>query len=80
MNISQRSRVSFGLQLARMVAICEAELSELVFVPTPFIAWALLGLLACRWLVVLVQHFEHLKIRFAETLHANTAIECCIYK
>jgi hypothetical protein len=68
MGISRPRRVTFGLQLARMVAICEAELSELVFVPTPLIAWALLCLLACRWLVVLVQHFEHLKIGFAETL------------
>jgi hypothetical protein len=80
MSISRRSRVTFGLQLARMVAICEAELSEWAVVPTPFIAWALLCLLACRWLVVLVQHFAQLEIGFAARLDASAAAGGCTCK
>ena len=78
MSISRRGRIKFSLQLARMVATCEAELSALVFVPTPFISWALLCLLAFRWLVLLIEHFEHLKIGFSENLDANTPAECCM--
>jgi hypothetical protein len=78
MSISRRGRIPFGLQLARMLATCEAELSNLVLVPTPFISWALLCLLAFRWLVLLIEHFEHLKIGFAENLGASKAAECCM--
>ena len=80
MSISRRGRITFGLQLARMVATCETELSDLVFVPASFVAWALLCLLAFRWLVLLIEHFEHLKIAFAENLEARTAAECCVCK
>ena len=80
MSISRRDRITFGLQLARMVATCEAELSDLILVPTPFISWALLCLLAFRWLVLLIEHFEHLKIGLAENLDAGTAADCCVSK
>ena len=78
MSISRRDKFKFSLQLARMVATCEADLSDLVLVPKPFISWALLGLLAFRWLVLLIEHFEHLKIELAENLDANTPAECCV--
>jgi hypothetical protein len=80
MSISQRDRITIGLQLARMVATCEAELSDLAFVPTAFVSWALLCLLAFRWLALLIEHFEHLKIGFAENLDASKATECCACK
>jgi hypothetical protein len=78
MSISRRGRIKFSLQLARMVATCEAELSAFVFVPGPFISWALLCLLAFRWLALFVEHFERLKIGFSKNLDANTSAECCM--
>jgi hypothetical protein len=68
-----------GLQLAKTVAKCEARLIQFGFTPS-ILVWIWWCLLVCRRLIPLIQHLEHLKIRFAETLNANTAAEYCIYK
>jgi len=67
-------------QLAKTVADCEVGLTHLGFIPNTFLFWMWCCLLACRWLVLLIQHFEHLKIGFPEDLNPSTAAECCMYK
>jgi hypothetical protein len=74
------SRFTVGSQLAKTVADCEAGLAHLGFAHNPFLYWIWWCLLACRWLVLLIQRFKHLKIGFAENLGATTAVECCMCK
>jgi hypothetical protein len=69
-----------GLQLAKTVAKCEARLIHFGFAPNTVLVWIWWCLLVCRWLILPIQHLEHLKFRFADTPNANTAAECCIYK
>jgi len=72
--------VTMGSQLAKTLADFEAGLAQLSFTPNTFLCWIWWCLLACRWLVILIEHFENLKIGFAEDLDASTAAECCMYK